>query len=113
MLPWLEHARARVGPAEAARLNDEGARMTLEELIEEGLREPETDGEVALTIRERQIADLIAEGMTYREIGQHLIISRRTVESHVANVKAKLGVSRRALIVAWVIDHQQHPVGRR
>jgi DNA-binding CsgD family transcriptional regulator len=58
----------------------------------------------ALTARELEIVDLIAEGLTNREIAQRLIISTRTVESHVDHIKTKLGFARRARIVAWALD---------
>jgi DNA-binding CsgD family transcriptional regulator len=49
-------------------------------------------GPSGLTPRERQVARLAAEGRTAREIGEHLFIGERTVETHLANVYAKLGV---------------------
>ena len=49
-------------------------------------------GNAALTPRERRIADLAASGLANPEIAQSLLISRRTVEGHLANVYAKLGV---------------------
>jgi len=45
-----------------------------------------------LTPRERQVARLTVAGHTAREIGAQLFISPRTVETHLANVYAKLGV---------------------
>ncbi len=45
-----------------------------------------------LSARERQVARLTVDGLTAREIGEQLFISRRTVETHLANVYAKLGV---------------------
>jgi ATP/maltotriose-dependent transcriptional regulator MalT len=49
-------------------------------------------GPSALSRRERQVARLAAQGRTAREIGQQLHISERTVETHLVNVYAKLGV---------------------
>lgn len=49
-------------------------------------------GRWSLTAREREVARLAARGDTAREIGERLFIGRRTVESHLANVYAKLGV---------------------
>ena len=106
MLPWLERAQARVGAAEAARLAVEGSKMTLEELIEEGLREPDANGDAPLSVREREVADLIAQGLANTEIAQLLVISKRTVESHVVHIKAKLGFARRAQIVGWALDRK-------
>lgn len=46
----------------------------------------------SLTVRERQVVQLTAEGYTSREVGEHLSISHRTVEKHRENIKRKLGV---------------------
>jgi DNA-binding CsgD family transcriptional regulator len=51
-----------------------------------------------------EVADLVAGGLTNREIAERLYISPRTVESHVEHIKAKLGFTRRARIVAWTLD---------
>jgi DNA-binding CsgD family transcriptional regulator len=45
-----------------------------------------------LTPREREILALIAEGRTNAAIAQHLVVSERTVETHVANIIGKLGI---------------------
>ena len=104
VLPWLERARAQIGPAKTGALSTDGARLTLDELLDEALREPSDDeSHAALTPRELEIAELVAAGLTNREIAQQLVISRRTVESHVDHIKRKLGFARRARIVAWVL----------
>ncbi|GJF04420.1 AAA family ATPase [Pseudonocardia sp. D17] len=58
-----------------------------------------------LTPREREITTLLAEGRTNREIAGRLVLSERTVESHVANVLGKLGLARRAQVAGWVAEH--------
>ena len=64
------------------------------------------DAEAArLTPREREVAVLIAEGRTNREIAEALVLSERTVDSHVRNVMGKLDVSSRARIAAWAVQH--------
>ena len=57
-----------------------------------------------LTIREREVAALIAQGMSNREIAAGLVVSERTVESHVTNTLNKLGFSSRARIAVWAAD---------
>lgn len=54
----------------------------------------------ALTAREHQILDLIAEGLTNRQISSSLIISESTVENHIHHIFVKLGISNRAQAVA-------------
>jgi DNA-binding NarL/FixJ family response regulator len=53
-----------------------------------------------LTAREREIANLIASGMSNRDIATRLIVSERTVEHHAAALYGKLGVKRRAEFIA-------------
>ena len=59
-----------------------------------------------LTRREREVADLVAEGLTNREIAAKLFISERTAESHVEQIRGKLGFHSRAQIAAWVVAHE-------
>jgi DNA-binding CsgD family transcriptional regulator len=54
----------------------------------------------ALTESEQRIVGLVREGLTYREIGERLFISRRTVESHVSRAFVKLNVHSRAELAA-------------
>jgi len=102
--PWLERARAEIDPVEADRLAAEGSRLSPDELMDETLGESDHIGASQLSSRESEIADLIGQGLTNREIAQRLVISARTVESHVDHIKAKLGFGRRARIVAWALD---------
>ena len=50
----------------------------------------------ALTPQERNILDLIAEGLTNRQIGEQMFLAEKTVKNYVSNVLSKLGMSRRA-----------------
>jgi DNA-binding CsgD family transcriptional regulator len=54
-----------------------------------------------LTARERQIAALIAEGLSNPDIAARLVISPRTAETHVQHIMVKLGLTARAQIAAW------------
>ncbi|WP_194829358.1 LuxR family transcriptional regulator [Nocardia sp. XZ_19_231] len=51
-----------------------------------------------LTRREREVHDLVATGLTNREIATHLVLSERTVETHVRNILAKLAITNRTEI---------------
>jgi non-specific serine/threonine protein kinase len=70
---------------------------------------PQPDKEIHslgdLTRRERDVALLIAEGKSNREIADALVISERTVEGHVSNILSKLGFRSRAQVAAWVVEH--------
>jgi predicted ATPase/DNA-binding CsgD family transcriptional regulator len=55
-----------------------------------------------LTRRQREVAQLVAEGLTDREVAARLSISVRTAESHVEQILARLGFRSRAQIAAWV-----------
>ncbi|GAF46838.1 protein kinase domain-containing protein [Rhodococcus wratislaviensis] len=63
-----------------------------------------TDSSPILTKRERQVADLVAEGLTNRAIAARLVISPRTAQGHVEHVLTKLGFTSRTQIAAWVIE---------
>ena len=56
------------------------------------------------TAREREVAGLIARGKSNRVISEEMVLSERTIERHVANIMAKLGVSTRTRIAVWVVE---------
>jgi predicted ATPase/DNA-binding CsgD family transcriptional regulator len=65
-----------------------------------------------LTPREREVAGLIAQGFTNREIAAHLVITERTAESHVQHVLDKLGFASRGRIAAWATEQGLHKSSR-
>jgi non-specific serine/threonine protein kinase len=60
----------------------------------------------ARTRREAEIADLVASGLSNRDIAATLVISQRTAEGHVEHILTKLGFTSRAQIVAWVAEQR-------
>jgi DNA-binding CsgD family transcriptional regulator len=67
-----------------------------------GGRAPGATGVAALSAREREIAELVAEGKTNQEIGSALHLSPKTVEGHLSRIFGKLRVSSRAKLAAEV-----------
>jgi non-specific serine/threonine protein kinase len=107
---WLAPVRATVGAA-AAKLFDQGRGLPLDQAIELGLDDQREDAwrrpdpSAGLTRREREIAALVATGLTNREIAGKLYLSVRTVEVHVDHALNKLGFRTRAQLAAWM--HEQ------
>jgi DNA-binding NarL/FixJ family response regulator len=72
-----------------------------------GPREPaqkNIDATLGLTEREREVVTLIARGLSNGEIASELVLSKRTVEHHIANILSKLGLTNRAQIVRWAME---------
>jgi RNA polymerase sigma factor (sigma-70 family) len=66
-----------------------------------------------LTPREREVAALIARGLTNRQIADILTITRGTVANHVASLKQKLGLANRTQVAALIITHAERSQRRR
>jgi ATP/maltotriose-dependent transcriptional regulator MalT len=65
------------------------------------LRRAAKETYAGLTARERQVAALIAQGLSNRQIASELVVGEVTVASHVANILAKLGYSSRTQVASW------------
>ncbi|MCA2220703.1 ATP-binding protein [Nonomuraea aurantiaca] len=88
-----------------------GARLSYEEALGYALQEePPQDEKAAkgeparLTRRETEIAQLVAQGMTNKQIAAALVIAPRTAEGHIEHILNKLGFNSRAQIAVWVGD---------
>jgi DNA-binding NarL/FixJ family response regulator len=55
----------------------------------------------ALSARELEVARLVADGLTNRQIAERLVISERTAQNHVQHILTKLGFTSRSQIAAW------------
>ena len=58
-----------------------------------------------MSSREREVATLVAEGLTNRDIAQRLVVSERTAENHVQHVLNRLGLRSRAQVAAWAVHN--------
>jgi DNA-binding CsgD family transcriptional regulator len=66
---------------------------------------PPTVRRQPLTAREIEVVELIAGGLTNRQIAERLVITERTASSHVYHILGKLGFSSRAQVAAWAVAH--------
>jgi non-specific serine/threonine protein kinase len=112
-------ARGDLGDAAFETLYDEGRGLPIAEGVALALAEPEAPrrqpiksihGGAApgpgLTEREREVARLVAQGLTDRQVATRLRISPRTVDGHLRRIFTKLGAPSRAAVAAWAV--QQH-----
>ncbi|MEU5060139.1 MULTISPECIES: LuxR C-terminal-related transcriptional regulator [unclassified Streptomyces] len=102
-------ARDRVGDARFEVACERGSRLGVDEVLAVALRESAADEAPRpssptsrLTPREQQVAHLVAEGMSNKEIAAKLVISLRTAEGHVERILSKQGFKSRAQIAIWV-----------
>ncbi|MGY0037433.1 response regulator transcription factor [Pedobacter sp. NJ-S-72] len=58
-----------------------------------------------LTVREIEIAELIAEGLKYKDLGEKLFISERTVAKHVQNMFLKTGAENKTMLIKSLKDY--------
>ena len=86
--------------AEFERLDMPGPLRVAESVV----RALGADSSSRLSAREREVADLVSRSMSNRDIAAHLVLSERTVETHVRNILTKLGFTSRTEIVAWVLS---------
>src|SRR3954469_5309070 len=73
------------------------------------LRHPPTDEMASLTERERDVLELIGQGLSNREIAERLFLAEKTVKNYVTSVLAKLGMQRRTQAAAWIARREKYP----
>jgi DNA-binding CsgD family transcriptional regulator len=99
----FERVRRKLGRAVSDRLEDEGARMSWDELVAAALSEAHDDEDHPLTPRELEVVGLVAEGLTNADIAVKLYISRRTAEVHLDHIRRKLGLRNRQEVALWAL----------
>jgi non-specific serine/threonine protein kinase len=110
----LQQARANLSETKFEEAQTEGRNLTLEQAQEfaiylldrssaQAQRAKQPDS--GLTRRELEVAALIGSGKSNIEIARELFLSKRTVESHVAHILAKLGFKNRPQIVRWAVEN--------
>ncbi|MGW3960264.1 response regulator [Amycolatopsis sp. cmx-4-61] len=71
------------------------------------MRHPPTDELATLTERERDVLELIGQGLSNREIAERLFLAEKTVKNYVTSVLAKLGMQRRTQAAAWIARREK------
>jgi DNA-binding NarL/FixJ family response regulator len=71
------------------------------------LRDDPASGNEALSDREWEVAMLVARGLSNRQIAAQLVVSERTVDTHVSHILRKLSLVSRAQIAAWAVQRRR------
>lgn len=108
----ISRARRALGDEDGASLELEASRSSLEALgaradlalLDGTALDRDSTVDHLLTAREVQVLRLVAQGATNRSIGSELRVSERTVDRHVSNILAKLGVPSRAAATAFAYE---------
>jgi len=108
----LDHARVVLGDQSFTAELSYGQALMLEEAALEALKDGPVERAASswdgpLTRRQRQVAMLIASGMTNRQIGERLVVSSHTVERHVENILDRLRLSSRTEIAVWMVQQER------
>jgi DNA-binding CsgD family transcriptional regulator len=96
----IAELRRRLGPQRYDKLVGAGGHLDPDEAVTFAL-EPKTSVAGGLSAREREVAMRIHRGMSNRDIAGELVLSVRTVDTHVQRILGKLGFSSRAQVAAW------------
>lgn len=100
--PLIEGLAAELDEPDAGRFREYAAARLPASVRSSRTGEKERFG--GLTPREREVAGLVARGLSNREIADALVLGERTVETHVGHILAKLGFGSRAQIAAWAVE---------
>jgi DNA-binding CsgD family transcriptional regulator len=96
---------ARAAAADARRLDMPGLLRAADAFLADAAAAARAED--PLTAREREVAELVAQALSNREVARTLVLSERTVESHVRSILAKTGLTSRTELTRWYL--QQPP----
>ncbi len=108
----ISSLKSKLGEQAFAAAWADGQAMTIKEAIDYALAEPEQDqGQVSLkekfgglTEREREVAALIAQGKSNREIAQAMTVGVKTIETYVTRILSKLDFDSRVQVATWAVE---------
>lgn len=111
--PLIDAARKQLGENAFAACLSEGRKMSLEAALAEDhqapaapdTRQPAPTYPAGLTAREVEVLRWVAMGLTDNEVAEKLIISRRTVSTHLTSIYNKLGVNTRSAATRFAVEH--------
>jgi DNA-binding NarL/FixJ family response regulator len=92
----------RTVASEPSMLDTYASRQVVERLQE---RRASEDPMASLTAQERRVLELIGQGLTNRQIAQHMFLAEKTAKNYVSSVLAKLGLHRRTEAAAFAVRH--------
>jgi DNA-binding NarL/FixJ family response regulator len=97
-LNQVEHGIPPFSPGLATKILAEFARLSTQTTIESEAQESElNDG---LTVRQRQVLSLVSQGFSYKEAGQKLGLSPRTIKYHMSEIMERLHLEHRSQVLA-------------
>ena len=102
-------AQAKLGSRKAEGAWQQGVEMNAERALDYSLSGDAGQDEAVdagpLSRREREVAAMVAGGLTNKQIAERLFIAERTAEGHVERIRNKLGVRSRTEVATWAIAH--------
>jgi non-specific serine/threonine protein kinase len=112
----VERTRGALGDGEYERLVAAGAALPFDDAVALALGQRRTGdrsrgptseplGRARLTRRESEIARLVADGLSNREIAERLVLAQRTAEGHVQRILTKLDLASRHQVAGWLAEH--------
>jgi len=102
----MEAARLRAGAESTLRLLPCGRDSDLGGDAENWLRVLPVAERGPLSSRQAEVAELVAAGLTNKQIAKRLVVTERTVETHLERIFARLDIRSRAQLARWVAEHE-------